>query len=91
MWYVYILECNDKSLYTGATSDLTRRFSEHVGGKGGHYTRSHGARKIVHSEKYAARGTALTREVEIKNLSRKEKLKLIGASRSRTNEDILIV
>lgn len=75
-YFVYILECADKTLYTGITTDVRRRFSEHQLGTGGHYTRAHGAKKILYTEQLPSRGGALRREVEIKKMDRTEKLKL---------------
>ena len=46
MYYVYMLRCEDGSLYTGITTDLARRFEEHRNGKGAKYTRSRGAVRI---------------------------------------------
>lgn len=80
MYFVYIIECRDKSLYTGITTDLKRRFLEHKEGKGGHYTRSRGVKKIVYSEKSKNRSLASKREAEIKKLKRIEKLALIRKS-----------
>ena len=77
MWFTYILECEDKSLYTGVTTDVKRRFLEHKSGKGGNYTRSHGAIKIVYTEKHATRSEALKRELKIKGLVRGGKEALI--------------
>lgn len=77
MYFVYILKCGDGSLYTGITTDVARRFSEHKEGNGGHYTRSRHAVKIVYTEKYRDRSSASKREAEIKNWSRKKKLSLI--------------
>jgi len=77
MWFVYILECQDGSFYTGITDDLKRRFSDHKNGKGGHYTRSHKPRHIVYSEKVATRSDALKREYQIKSWRREKKLELI--------------
>ena len=77
MWYVYILECEDKSLYTGCTNDLEKRFEAHKNGKGGKYTRSHVPEKIVFSEKHIKKVLALKRERGIKNWTRKQKLELI--------------
>jgi putative endonuclease len=77
MYFVYILECADKSLYTGITTDLKRRLSEHQSGKGGHYTRSRKAVRMVYTEKKRNRSTASKREAEIKGFSRSEKLRLI--------------
>jgi putative endonuclease len=77
MYYVYILKCKDRSLYTGITTDVERRFKEHQSAKGGHYTSSHPVLKILHTEKYPSRSAALKRESEIKKLARQQKLALI--------------
>ena len=77
MYYVYILECKDGSLYTGTTNDLKRRFREHKNKIGGHYTASHGAKQIVYKEKFKTKGLALRREAEIKRYRRNKKIKLI--------------
>ena len=77
MYFVYIIECNDKSLYTGITTNLDRRFNEHKNGIGGRYTRSREVVRIVYSEKHADRSSALKREAEIKKWRREKKLKLL--------------
>ena len=77
MYYVYIIECKDGSLYTGITTDVERRFQEHKNGTGGHYTRAKQAVKVVYSQKYPDRSSALKREAEIKSWSRRKKLELI--------------
>ncbi len=77
MYFVYILECKDKSLYTGITTDVDRRFKEHKDGIGSHYTKAHGAQKIVYKESCKDRSSASKREIEIKKLSRQMKLNLI--------------
>jgi putative endonuclease len=77
MWCVYILECKDKSLYTGSTNDLEKRFEKHKSGKGGRYTRSHIPEKIVFFEKCDNKIMALKREREIKSWPRKQKLEFI--------------
>jgi putative endonuclease len=77
MYFVYLLECADKSIYTGITTDVKRRFEEHVSGKASHYTKARRAVKILHTEKFKDRSTALKREMEIKKLTRMDKLKLI--------------
>ncbi len=71
MYFVYILKCKDNSLYTGITTDINRRFLEHKNGRGGNYTRSHKATKIIYSEKYPNRSKASRREYEIKSLKNK--------------------
>ena len=77
MYLVYILQCGDKSLYTGITTDLKRRFAEHKAGEGGHYTSSRRAVKIVYTEQHPDRSSASKREAEIKSWHREKKLNLI--------------
>jgi len=77
MWFVYILECADQSLYTGITTNLDRRLDEHNGSKlGAKYTRSRRPVKLLHHEAYDDRSTASQREIEIKRLKRNQKLQL---------------
>ena len=77
MYFVYVLQCDDGSLYTGITNDLKRRFKQHKNGKGGSYTQSHPVEKIVHTEQFKTRSEALKREAEIKSWRREKKLALI--------------
>ena len=76
VYFVYILECADGTLYTGITTDLGRRFKEHKDGAGGHYTQAHGAKRMAYSEKRPNRSSALKREAEIKKWSRSKKILL---------------
>jgi len=78
MYFVYILECKDGTVYTGITTDLKRRLAEHDSGQGGHYTRARGVKRLIYSEKQANRSSASKREIEIKKLSREKKLALAG-------------
>lgn len=78
MCYVYILECADKTLYTGWTVNLDSRLKTHNSGKGAKYTRGRLPVKLVYSEKYNSKNLALKREWEIKQKSRDEKLNLIN-------------
>lgn len=82
MYVVYILQCNDRSLYTGITTDLERRFKEHKNGKGGHYTSSRKVLKVVYTQKHPNRSSASKREAEIKGWSRAQKLKLVTRGES---------
>lgn len=77
MWNVYILLCEDGTLYTGITNNLDKRIADHKKGIGGRYTRSHKPIKIVYKEELKNRSLALKREAEIKKLSREKKLKMI--------------
>ncbi len=76
MYFVYLLECADGSLYTGITTDVARRFAEHQQGAGGHYTRAHGARRIRYTESHPDRSSASKRESLIKSWPRGRKLGL---------------
>ncbi len=78
MWFIYILLCSDKSLYTGITNNLKGRFKEHQEGKGGKYTRSHKPLKIVYFEEVPTKSLALKRELEIKKYSKSAKITLIN-------------
>ena len=77
MWFVYILKCKNGDLYTGITDNLQRRFNEHASGKGGHFTNSFIAEKILFSEEHTDKSSALKREAQIKGWTRKKKLALI--------------
>ncbi len=78
MCYVYILECSDRSLYTGWTTDLQRRLSVHLSGKGAKYTRCRLPVTLVYFEEYEDKILAQRREYAIKQLSRDEKIELIN-------------
>jgi len=78
MWYLYILECNDRSLYTGVTNDIPNRLEKHNTGKGAKYTRSHRPVKLVYFEECGSESDALKREIEIKSWPREKKLSLIN-------------
>jgi putative endonuclease len=78
-YFVYILNCKDKTLYTGITNNLEKRLKAHNSLKSGaHYTKIRRPVKLIYSEKYNNKSKALKRELEIKNLTRLEKLKLIN-------------
>ena len=74
---VYVLECSDGSFYTGYTTDLQRRISEHNDGNGAKYTRGRTPVRVLHTERYDSRSAAMSREYEIKQLSRREKERLV--------------
>lgn len=78
MWFVYILLCEDGSLYVGYTNDVEQRFSDHKSGKGGHYTRSHKPIKLIYQEQFLTQSEALKRERQIKGWSRKKKIEILG-------------
>jgi putative endonuclease len=76
--YIYVLACADGSLYTGYTTDVERRVAEHNAGEGAKYTRGRTPVEVVHVEAFDTRSAAMSREYEIKQLSRAEKERLVG-------------
>ncbi len=79
-YYVYIVECIDKTLYTGIATDLKRRLEEHNGSeKGAKYTRNRRPVKLMYKEELQDRSSASKREYTIKKLTRAKKLSLINA------------
>lgn len=78
MYYLYILQCADDSLYTGITVDVDRRLSEHNDSKlGAKYTKARRPVMLVYTKEFVDRSTASKEENRIKQLSRAEKLELI--------------
>ena len=85
-WVLYILECGDKTLYTGITTNLTSRIKAHNKGTAARYTRAHLPVKLAYTETCASHSLALQREYAVKQLKRSEKLSLINNSRKRTRK-----
>jgi putative endonuclease len=78
-YFIYILECRDKSLYTGYTNNLEKRLKAHNELKSGaKYTKSRRPVKLKYFEEYESLSKALKREIEIQGLTRQEKIKLIN-------------
>ena len=79
-WIVYMLECADKSLYTGITNNLDRRMAEHAAGKGANYTKGRGPFRLVYCETCQGRAEASKRETAIKSMDRGKKLQLFSCN-----------
>lgn len=78
MYFVYILQCNDDTLYTGITSDLERRVKEHNSSKlGAKYTKFRRPVELIYSKKYTNRSEAQVEEARIKKLTRQKKLQIL--------------
>ena len=75
-WIVYILQCADRTLYTGITTDMEKRLAKHSEGTGAKYTRGRAPYKVIYTELHPTRSLASKREIEIKSLNREQKLKL---------------
>ncbi len=76
-YFVYLLECKDKTLYCGCTNDIKARLEKHNAGKGAKYTRSRLPIKLVYFERKKSKSQALKREAEIKKKIRKQKEELV--------------
>ncbi|MBI4857193.1 MAG: GIY-YIG nuclease family protein [Acetobacterium woodii] len=76
--YVYILKCNDNTLYTGWTNNIELRISVHNSGNGAKYTRGRLPVTLVYLEVLKTKSEALSREIAIKRMSKKQKLELIS-------------
>ncbi|GAA0224068.1 hypothetical protein GCM10009000_043680 [Halobacterium noricense] len=75
--WVYVIECNDGSFYTGYTTDVERRVAEHDTGEGAKYTRGRTPVELIHTERFDSKSAAMSREYEIKQLSRAQKEKVV--------------
>ena len=76
-YYVYMLECNDGTYYTGYTNNLEKRIKEHNSGLGAKYLRGKEPVKLVYAKEYRYYKRAVRRECEIKTLTRAEKQNLV--------------
>ena len=81
--FTYILECADGTFYTGWTSDLEKRLSNHNSKKGAKYTRCRVPVKLVYFESFITKQEAQKREYAIKQLKRNQKLQHISSFRSK--------
>ena len=81
IWYVYMVRCNDGTLYTGITNDLVKRVEAHNFGRdGARYTRSRRPVKLVYSQEVESKSAAAKLEYQFKRLPRSKKKKLITLS-----------
>ena len=76
--YCYLVKTSEDTLYCGYTNDLNKRIAAHNNGKGAKYTKTRLPVKLVYSEEFDNKSEAMKREWQIKQLTRKEKLKLIN-------------
>lgn len=77
-WFVYIILCSDETLYTGITTDIDRRFQQHLSLQGAKYFRGRDPVKVIYQESGHTRSSASIKEAQIKALSRKDKLLLLS-------------
>jgi putative endonuclease len=72
-WVLYLLECENGTYYAGITTDLDRRFAEHVFGIGARYTRANPPLRVVAAMEFPDRASASRAEATLKNLPRNDK------------------
>lgn len=68
-WFLYLIECRSGALYCGITTDVERRFAQHLAGQGARYTKANPPVKVVYQETCASREEALRREMQVKSLT----------------------
>jgi putative endonuclease len=81
-WFVYIIRCKGRLLYTGITSDLERRMRQHKSGNGCRFTRCRIPVRLLYNEQLPTMSCALKREAAIKRLPRKAKLAVIRGKKT---------
>ncbi|WP_028226129.1 GIY-YIG nuclease family protein [Paraburkholderia ferrariae] len=86
-WFLYLLECDDGSVYTGIAVDVAARFEQHASGMGARYTRSRKPVQVLASFELAGRAEASRAEYWVKRLKPQEKRAL--AAGARTLESVL--
>jgi Predicted endonuclease containing a URI domain len=88
--YVYMIRCQDNSLYTGWTNDLAARMKKHASGKGAKYTKTFSAVKLVYFEEVADKSAALKREYALKQLKKEDKEALVSTMNNELLEKTVI-
>ena len=86
MWFVYILQCSDRSYYVGITNNIEQRLANHREGNGSKYVASHLPFKLVRTEQYETKRLAAKREVQLKGWSHIKKDRLIYSRMKMVSE-----
>ena len=89
--YMYVLECEDGSLYTGYSPNVEARLEAHRQGRGARYTQTHKPRRLVAQARFYTKGRALSAEAHFKQLSRAQKDRLLAMAAQQPLEDVLTV
>ena len=85
-YFVYIIQTVDDTLYCGIAKNIFERYKKHLEGKGAKYLKSHKPQKIVYTDIFEDRSSALKEEFRIKSLTRQEKNNLIEKNKKRTEK-----
>lgn len=89
MNYTYILKCSDGTYYTGWTNNLEKRVEAHNSGKGAKYTRTRCPVVLAYYEAFQTKEEAMSREWQIKHLTRRQKEKLVNRPEGREDEYVV--
>ena len=80
-WFLYMIRCRDGQLYTGITTDVTRRFAEHTAGKGSKFLRGKAPLELVFQQLAGSHSDALKAELVVKRMSKANKEEFIASGR----------
>ncbi|HXB11213.1 MAG TPA: GIY-YIG nuclease family protein [Bacteroidia bacterium] len=86
IWFTYIVECSDKTLYTGTTNDIAERIAKHNEGTGAKYTKGRGPVKILYCHSFESRSEACKHEYELKQFSKTAKFDIIKSSHNEISK-----
>lgn len=81
--YLYVVKCSDGTLYTGYTTDVTRRIATHNKGQGAKYTKTRRPVTLLYTEEFPSKSAALSAEAHFKKKTRKQKLAYIKTHRQK--------
>jgi len=80
LWFLYLIECEDRSIYTGIAVDVAARYAAHQKGTGARYTRAHAPQKLLAVVEYTSHSAALQAEYMIKQMTAREKREFAQSS-----------
>jgi putative endonuclease len=86
-WFLYMIECDNGSIYTGIAVDVASRYLAHVCGKGAKYTRAHKPRALLLAVRYPDRSTASRAEYQFKQLTAQHKRMWIAKGIALADEE----
>jgi len=88
LWFLYLIECADGSIYTGIALDVAARYAAHASGKGARYTRAHPPARLLASQPYPDRSSASKAEYRIKQLKPAEKRIFVAQLLAQTGKAV---
>jgi putative endonuclease len=89
-WYVYLIFCGSRAVYTGITRNVDLRYAQHVAGTGARYTRANPPRRLLVKFACVNQSEAGRMEAAIKNLAAANKRKLVGNTGAEVRKILLV-